>query len=257
MKAYIKVLDRPPYHGLEMAEGLKRLGYQVSREVVRNPSEKDILVIWNRYNRVQQEANAIEAAGGRVVVVENGYFGRNYRGGPWYAVSLRQHAIGGLPKPDIDMWRRIDYPVKPWRTEGSEYVILAQRGIGSDEIKSPPDWHNKIAQNLSSLTDKPMRIRPHPGAQTNLPPVSFGNDLDRAEAAITWASSAGIKAILEGTYVYYGLDGWIGGVCASHISLFPKWHKPVNRNQLLARLATAMWNLEEMQSGEGFRCLLE
>lgn len=253
-RASIMVLERPPYHGAEVAEALKGLGYAPTFSQISDPRPGDLLVLWNRYARYEANAADFERNGGTVVIMENGYFGRNYRGGPWYALSIGQHNGGGLlPPANLRMWDRIDYPEQDWRyNPDGDIVVLATRHMGSEKQREPQGWAERIAAEIGA------RIRAHPGAQKDDPVERdrlLWEDIKDAAYCITWGSSAGLKAIMMGIPVSYGLRNWIGSSAAQRIEA---GHKAFcgDRSLLKARLATAMWNLDEIRSGEAFRWLL-
>ncbi len=257
-RAYIKVLERPPYHGKEMADALSRMGYKTYFRPFADVTGDDVLLIWNRYDRDEAQAAAFEAVGARVIVVENGFFGRCIAGGPWYTMALGHHAgLGQYPEPDISKWNRLGYKWRPWKEKrGDEIVVLASRGMGERTIKQPSGWPESISEAIRQRTGRPVRIRKHPGPQYTVPEVSLEEDIHNAFATVTWASAAGLKSIMYGIPCYYGLKGWIGAAAARHVS--EDLNKPYlgPRLPLRAQLATAIWSLDEIKSGEAFRCLL-
>ena len=89
------ILRRPPYRGDQFIAGLRRVGFEVITAPQKNPRPGDVLVIWNRSGGNEALATRYERAGGRVLVVENGYFGREWRGGHWYAIAEGQHSGAG------------------------------------------------------------------------------------------------------------------------------------------------------------------
>ena len=102
-------------------------------------------------------------------------------------------------------------------------------------------------------TGMPVRIRKHPGPQYAVPEVSLEDDLANAWAAVTWGSSAGLKAICMGVPVFHGFPNWIGASAASRIG---GQRFMGDRSPMLHRLATAMWSVDEIKSGAAFECLL-
>ncbi len=258
--ACVRVLHRPPYHGDRMAAALTGLGYRIAMAPESKPKPVDVLVLWNRYPRDEGFCRAYDAAGARIIIIENGYFGRNFKGSEWYAVALSQHnGCGRWAKASADRWRALGIELKPWRKEGREIVLLATRHMGSEETAEPKTWLGDLQRWLRRETERPVRVRQHPGPQGAVPKVSLEDDLKDAWAAMTWGSSAGLKALAMGVPVFHGLKGWIGssasrwlggGVDIKESRFFGK------RAPMFHRVASAMWSLEEIESGKAFKCLL-
>ena len=248
---------RPPYNGDRFASGLRALGYQVSDKADPRPTAGDVLVIWNRLGFFEPAAVRYEAAGAHVIVVENGYLGRQWRGSTWYAMARGEHnGCGTWPAADPQRWQSFGIDLPPWDTQGHEIVILAQRGIGSGAVRQPQGWSESARRWLIKTTSRPIRVRSHPGSQKAKPPVTLERDLSNAWAVVTWGSSAGLSAITLGIPVFHGLAGWIGATAArpfGHDIEDPFRGDPA---PMFHRLATAMWSVEEIESGEAFRKLL-
>ena len=256
-RAAILVLERPPYHGIEVGQALEKLGFRVQFSAFDDPKPEDLLILWNRYQRYEGFATNFERNGARVVIMENGYFGRNWENGPWYALSIGQHNGAGLmPPANLRMWDRIGFPEQEWRINPTgDVVVLATRHMGSEMQREPQGW----SEQWVKAGDGDVRIRAHPGAQKDDPTTerdkALFEDIKNAQFCITWGSSAGLKAIMMGIPVSYGLRNWIGSSAARSIySSEGSFYG--SRDLLKARLATAMWNLDEIRSGEAFKWLL-
>lgn len=258
--AYVSVLKRPPYHGDRMEAGLRRLGYDVLPAKPGRIMAGDVLLIWNRYPREEVLASAYERAGASVIVVENGYFGRNFNGAEWYAMALGQHnGCGILPPPSSHRWASLGVDLDGWRLGGREIVILASRNLGSPSVREPVGWAEKTASRLRRVVNKHVRIRRHPGPQAQCLDASLADDLIDAWAAVTWGSGAGLKALTLGVPVFHGLPRWIGRRAARQIEacLTPNDTRFTgDRRPMFHQIASAMWSIGEIESGEAFRCLL-
>lgn len=235
--------------------GLEQCGYSVKSEPSRDPSADEVIIVWNRSGESGVNARRYELAGAKVIVAENGYLGREWRGGYWYAIACDNHnGAGKWPDLGPSRWDGWNLDIKPWHTDGKEIVILAQRGIGCPSLRQPRLWHEQIAREIAKRTKRPVRIRPHPG---RLPePVSLVDDLKSAWACVTWASAAGLKALMLGVPVFHGCPSWIGGSAAMPVSSDLDQPFLGDRLPMFRRLACAMWNTEEIATGEPFRCLL-
>jgi len=252
--AHVRILARPPYNGAAIADSLGALGFDIPPGPPRRWGPGDILVTWNRYPRDERLAAECEAAGGRVFVIENGYFGRNHPGGPWYAVSVGQHnGVGVLPEPSRDRWRRLGIDLGPWFLDGREIVVLGTRGFGSEKVREPAGWANRTADHLRRTSGRPVRIRKHPGAQADCSTADLLDDLRDAYAAVTWGSGAGLKALTAGIPVFHGLRGWIARDAARLVDFGVGERWSGDRAPVFHRIASAMWSLAEIRNGDAFR----
>lgn len=246
------IRPHPHYRRQAFEEGLARAGYRV-REAVPDPTEHDVLVIWNRYGRCESEAARFESRGATVLVVENGYIGQDDQGQQYYAIARKHHNGAGLWRV-FDARRRIGgVTVEPWRQGGTEIVLLAQRGIGPKGVAQPHQWPRETLDHLRRITDRPVRIRAHPGTRDCVPLME---DLADAWCVVTWASGAAIKALCAGIPVFHGLKQWIGAPAAR---LGCDIEAPVRegRTLMLHRLSWAQWTVDEIVTGWPFRALCE
>lgn len=230
--------------------GLQQLGFKIST-TPRELGRGDVLLIWNRYGAGDRYARAAEAAGAAVIVAENGYLGRQWNGGRWYAMSLNRHNGAGQWFPrGPERWARIGTQIAPWREAGDHVLVLPQRGIGTPPVAQPPDWQRQLRID----TARPVRIRPHPGERGGGVPLE--DDLRGAHACITWASGAALKALAAGVPVFHACAQWIGAPAARRWPADPESPLLGDRLPMFERLAWAMWELEEIARGDAFRHLL-
>lgn len=226
--------------------GLRAAGYRLV-EALPDPDPTDAVLIWNRKDRTEPIVARVEAAGGKVFVTENGYLGKGWIGGSWYALATGHHSGAGQ-WPDGGPQRWASFGVEPdaWREGGTETVILGQRGIGEKGIASPKYWAEVIQRRIGG------RIRVHPGRDHAGP--KLGDDLRNAACAVTWGSSAGLLALLHGIPVFYDMPKWIGAGAARPLSQFHlgPLRDDAARLAMFQRLAWAMWRIDEIQSGEAF-----
>jgi hypothetical protein len=252
--AYCLVRSGPHYRADGFRSGLQKCGYEVRTTISRAPRSGDLLCIWNRYSSYEDRAEQFERAGCRVVVAENGYFGADAQGRRLYALSLGEHHHGGAPQTaasfDAEKW-----DMRPWRTDGDHILVVGQRGIGSKRMRSPQEWiDGTIADRLAVRTRRPVRFRRHPGK--NAPAVPLADDLRGCHAVVVWHSAAGVEALLAGVPVLYAAPRWIAEKAAAPLE-GADLENPFlgDRSAGLANAFANQWSIDEIASGEAFRCL--
>lgn len=245
--ACLLLRDKPHYRRDAFAAGLAAAGWSVNAQP--RPSAGDLLVIWNRYGVNDDIARDYEAAGGRVVVAENGFLGRDAPGGPWYALSLGEHHHGGAA---LD-FSRLKHKPTPWRATGDHILVCAQRGFGSRKMASQ-GWATGIEYWLRHRTKRPIRVRKHPG--NSAPVVPLADDLRGAHAAVIWSSCAGVSALLAGIPVFYAAPRWIAEEDAAPLER-ADLERPFmgDRADGLANAAGNSWSVDEIASGAPFHAL--
>lgn len=254
MHATCLIRPEPCYRRAAFEKGLKRAGYTLTTSLVPARA-RDVLVTWNRMKgSAEATCERWEAAGGIVLVAENGYLQaldkthKNY-----YALSVGQHHRGRNAADGTNRFSRLGWTPKPQRTAGREVLVLAQRGIGSRLMASPPQWAEKAAVLLRRQTKLPVRIRYHPGVR--LDPVPLEQDLKDAVACVIWSSGAGVRALVEGVPVFYAAPHWIAQDGALRLEQFALPVPPMCAASLDAafrRVAWGQWHFDEIASGEPF-----
>lgn len=268
MKAALLIRTAVHYRHDAFKEGLRRLGYSV---VDTADTDADVVVMWNRYGSRHLYASAMEERGAKILVAENGYLGKDYRGESWYALAGRHHNGAGDWPRALGNARIAAYgpqALPPYRAPpvpGSRRVLrgllLPQRGIGPPGIASPIDWESRVrsAVRRSGLTVE-LAARQHPGANR-----ATGDGLEAAlssvDFAIVWSSGAGVKSLVHGTPVVSTYADWIGAPAATSLDEFLQTGMLRTdekiRAETLASVFAAMWRLDEIQSGEALQKVLE
>lgn len=255
MRAFCLIRSEPHYRRGAFESGLKALGYEIHGQPRTPPEPSDILIIWNRYAHFARQAAEFERRGARVIVAENGLFGRDWRGAHWYSLALGYTAAtgGAFPIGGPERWDSWGVEICEWRNGGREVIVLAQRGIGPAGIAQPHDWHRGTALQLKPSTNRKIRIREHPGEN---PAVPIEEDLRDAYAVVTWSSGAALKALLFGVPVFYALKDWCGAPMSRHFggNVDKPWHP--ERLPIFRRLAWSTWTTDEIATGEPFENLL-
>lgn len=232
--------------------GLRAAGFDVVPAIDR-PQRGDVLAVWNRYGGFDDHAGRFEAAGGTVLVIENGPLGKGWRGGEWFSLAVGHHAgAGRWPDGGASRWNDWRVDLAPYRTGGRETLIFGQRGIGEPGIRSPDRWAESVRGRFGG------RIRPHPG--TGEPAVSLEADLRDARECITWHSGAALQALLAGVPVWYAFPQWIGAAACWPLAEYGKKEPRRDdeaRRRMFERLAWSTWTLDEIRTGLPIRMLLE
>jgi hypothetical protein len=241
--------EGPNYRRECFLAGLEAAGVECVPKIER-PGPSDILLLWNRPPAREAEARRFEAAGARVLVIENGYLGKQWMGRKWFAMAWGHHAgAGRWPDGGPERWDSWGVEMAPWRGGIGDTLILAQRGIGEQGVASPRGWAEAVQRAIGG------RIRRHPGAYTAA--VSLEDDLAAASSVVTWHSAGALHALLGGVPVWYGFDRWIGAGAARVLREFgadPR-RDDAARLAMFRRMAWAMWDADEVRSGAAFRSL--
>jgi len=244
-------------------KGLGILGYDARLDW---PEKADLVVTWNRYGRFDQYCKRQEEDGIPIIVVENGYFGKDTEMGMHFAMALTSHAGAGLwPRTaGPARWRALDLHPRPLYRPAAGYplraLVLGQRGIGQPGVASPQGWERAAAQKLR-LWGVSATIRQHPGnlASQRLSP-SLEDAFKVVDFVATWGSGAAVKAMMAGKPVLYDAPKWVGSRGALPMTEESLKKLPFMedcRELGLQDIAAAQWSAEEVGSGQAIRSLLE
>lgn len=276
-QAYLLIRAQPYYRRDAFAAGLRAAGCSVTMQAPARYDSDTLLVIWNRYNH-HDLACRVDAAGGTVLVAENGYLGKG-GGTPkfdvhegqsadhYYALAIGGHnGSGRWHCGGPERFAALGVELQPWRTDGEHVLICPSRNFGRPDMLMPSNWVEKTACALRRITQRPIRIRAHPG--NDRPKRELDEDLQGAWAVVVWASSAGVHALVRGIPVICGAPWWIcKGAAFSGLDKVELLHDAADggrfgrimrhaRQGVFERLAWAQWTVTEIASGEPFRHLL-
>lgn len=252
----------PHYARDAFMAGLSLHGYEAfpcwpsDKDSVRapEPTRGDLIVVWNRQSATKDVVDRYEAAGARVIVAENGYIGSKEKGDLFALARTQHNGAGWHYTGDHDRLTSLGVEIKPWRENGRHVLVLPQRSIGPEGVAMPRGWAEDVVSRLKRITDRPIRVRPHPGL--NRYSVPLEPDLEDCWAAVTWGSGAGIKAIAAGIPVLHEFERWIGADAARFgiEDIEQPWIG--DRSPMLHRLSWAQWRRSEIEAGEPFKWLL-
>ena len=251
--AHVKVRKEPYYRREAIEKGLKNLGYTIW-PALHPTRREDLLVLWNKKRGADEDAaDRWEAAGGTVLVLENGYLQKVDK--TMYAISVHGHnGSGWFPVGDEDRFSRLGFEVKPWCTGGEYVLVCAQRGIGSKLMASPPGWAEKVGKLHSK--HGLVKIRPHPG--NFVAKVSLEKDLADASVCHIWSSGAGVRALVEGVPVQHYAPHWICSEASLGGAFDPCYGGcDTARAKALHHMSHGQWSVDEIASGEPFARILD
>lgn len=271
-KAHVLIRPLPHYRREAFAEGLRAAGCEVRTGMPSGLDASTVVLMWNRYGDNDVYADRVEAAGGTVLVAENGYIGagggtpKHTQGPGNHYYALARHAHNGRGQWHVggpERWDALGVAVKPWRAEGDHILVCANRSFGMRGAIMAPDWALDVAGRLKRVTRRPIRIRQHPGNFDAKVPLA--RDLENAHACVIWSSSCGVHALVAGVPVICEAPWWIcktatygNPAAVDDLVLDKHWQIALGmqRDLALHRLAWAQWTVEEIASGEPFRYLL-
>jgi hypothetical protein len=245
-------------------------GLDVKNGPPRQIDRNTLVVMWNRYNDNHALACQVEAAGGIVLVAENGYLGQGgstpkfdvvggVEDGHYYALAIGGHnGSGRWHWGGPERFDALNIDLKPLRTEGSHILVCPSRNFGRPDLIMPSSWLKRTREELDKYSALPVVVREHPG--NDRPKRTLAQDMEGAAAVVVWGSSAGVHALVQGIPVHAGAPHWI---CDSASLRLDELLKPAHVTQealrlwALQRMAWAQWTVDEIASGTPFRILMD
>lgn len=258
MRAYCLIREQPVYRRGAFVKGLRAAGYDV---LLRPPplriEEGDVLLIWNRYGANHEAALRVAEQEGVVLVAENAYVGNDREKRTLFALARDGHnGRGAWPFGGAERWLALGLSIAPWREDGEHVLICPNRSFGTPGGIMPLCWAEDVAKRLRKVTQRPVRIRPHPGNDPPRKPLV--EDLAGAWAVVIWSSSAGCEALLRGIPVLCEAPYWIcKSATQSSLARVEDRFPEDKRTAAFERLAWAQWSVKEIESGEPFSHLLK
>jgi hypothetical protein len=178
---------------------------------------------------------------------------------------------------DENRWKKIsknlNITVKDYRQSGNHILLLLQRNggwsMGNVDIQN---WANEVISIIRQHTNRPIKIRKHPGDKTSqeiIQPghpqckIKFSKDITLSEnvnllddlkdcwAAINYNSSPVVGAAIEGVpiFVMDTTKSQCAEIANKDLSMIENPNYP-DRQRWLERLSMFHWNFDELRSGE-------
>ncbi|MHA2067163.1 MAG: hypothetical protein ACXABY_22575, partial [Candidatus Thorarchaeota archaeon] len=260
MRALCRLREHPHYRRDSFVAGLRRCGFSVectphwSNPVEFSPKVDDVLVIWNIYGYNQQLIKNFYYVGAKVLVVENGYMGKDREGRQYYAIARDGHnGSGKWFVGNTDRFSLLGLEPQPWRKGGNYIVVRGQRGIGSSPMKSPPNWHADCIRRLSQYTHREIKFRAHPG--NNDKEVGLDKALENCHSLVTWASSEAGRALLRGIPAFYEAPNHVCELAMKRGIEEVEYplRNNIAREKAFHQMSWAQWSVDEISSGEPFK----
>jgi hypothetical protein len=166
------------------AQGANAAGDQgiIETNMAYRPSEVAVILGWvHEHGKTaahlqfrQQILDGQRAAGGRTVIADSNLFLYQNRSNPGYWLRYSYDGIFANTgeycdhAPDPDRWAHIQsqcgIQLQPWRQAGNHILLCLQRDGGwSMAGWDVVDWAMKNMIEIRKYSDRPIRIRPHPG----------------------------------------------------------------------------------------------
>lgn len=265
--AYVLVRQRDGYPHAAIMAGARAAGYSPRYGFDRDIDRDALLVTWTpwRNSIADRAGERHQANGGKWVVCENGYIGLGQT-----ALGLGGYNGWGDHKNEAsppDRYDVLKQRLFPWREDGRHILVIGQAG-GTDGRFTPPEsWIDNVAEELATLTDRPVVYRPKP-RYPRMPKrehanmtvagdsLSLGELLRGAWATVVYTSKVSVASVLAGVPVLY-----CGPKCVlsnQYGSGLENIENPptFEREPWLWDLAYAQWSPDEIATGEPFKRLL-
>ncbi len=234
-----------------------------------SPNSPHLMLRRNVFNYQQQR-------GRNTIIVDSNLF--NYKNKD-HPIKYLRYGMGGVfpttanyfwDNPDPKRWQQIsshlDIPLKDWRKKGNHILICTQRNGGwSMKGLEVTHWLEQTVDEIKKYTDRPIIVRGHPGdksaknylqSKPGRYTVSTNehilNDFAGAWAVVTYNSSPGVAASIEGipAFITDPTPEVSQAYAVGNYDL-SKLENPdlKDRQPWVEKLAMCHWNFSELDSG--------
>lgn len=275
------------------AQGVNALDDQgiVESAMAYQPSDVAVILGWvHEHGKTaahlefrQQILDGQRAAGGRTVIADSNLFLYKNKSNPGYWLRYSYDGIFANTgeycdnNPDPDRWARIqehyNLQLQPWRQSGNHILLCLQRDGGwSMAGWDVVDWALKNIIEIRKYSDRPIRIRPHPGDKKarkycdrllklcqgrRINHVSISGegtsltaDFSNCWAVVNHNSSPAVAAVIEGIPIILTdpVRSQAGEVATKGINRIENPLMP-DRQSWIQRISQFHWSHEELRSG--------
>jgi hypothetical protein len=197
---------------------------------------------------------------------DSGTYLRYSLGGPFYDRAEYANRNSSTAKW-AEISQRLGIQIKPQQTNPYGHVLVCVQRDGGFAMKTldPQVWLQQKISQIRSVTDRPIRIRPHPGKfemanfahYATMPGVTVSNplasrladDLQGAHSAVFFNSSASVAAVCEGIPVFADDASCVSWAVANHDIAKIEAPGSFDPQQWIYDLAAAHWSDRDAQQG--------
>jgi len=276
------------------AQGVNAVGDQgiIESNMNYQPSEVAVILGWvHEHGKTaahlqfrQQILDGQRAAGGRTVIADSNLFLYKNKQNPGYWLRYSYDGIFANTgeycdhAPNPSRWARIQehyhLQLQPWRQSGNHILLCLQRDGGwSMAGWDVVDWAIKNIVEIRKYSDRPIRIRPHPGdkraskycdrilklcqgrrltqIELSQPASSLMQDFANCWAVVNHNSSPGVAAAIEGIPVFLTDPERSQARDVATLSL-NRMENPFmpDREAWIQRISQFHWSHQELQTGK-------
>ena len=175
-------------------------------------------------------------------------------------------------KLDLNKWETFSkwhgVELKPWRTNGTHILVLAQRPKGFNMFTDQDEWLAKTIAAIRKYSQRPIMVRMHPGDGTRFKQIEklqkrYGTSISISEhdnikdalvncwCCVGYASTPNVVSAIEGVPVYVEepTKSWAKDICFNDLSQIENPPLP-DRSQWINKIANIHWSNDEVKSGK-------
>jgi hypothetical protein len=269
-KSYGALNSAPVFDAFE--NGLRTHGFTVVHDIM----DADVAVIWSvlwhgRMNKNRQVWEHFKNLNKPVIILEVGAVKR----GVTWRVGLNGISRSALITKDKDDFiTDITQSLKPWRDSG-DYILICGQNDKSLLWNSMPKmgtWVSNVIEKIQNYTSRPIIFRPHPRCPVSDIESYFKNvyrqtpahmsstydtynlNFDNIHAVVSWSSSPGSLAVINGVPVFAGVDNFAYPVANAELSDIETPAMP-DRNIWFSEFLNSEFTLNELTAGMPLKTL--
>lgn len=277
------------------AQGVKAVGDNVlvEWEYKYTPSRLAVMLGWATTNtggrnitlrkqiigeqrRLGNHTMCIDASCWKYLDVNSGYL-RYSIGGPFYDRAEYANQNSDSTKWD-EISHRLGVQLKPVQNNTTGHILVCMQRDGGFAMKTldPMTWLQQKMQQIRSVTNRPIWIRPHPG-QYDMKDFQHWNDkkqikygvtileptqsqlidnLKTAHSAVFFNSSASVAAVCEGIPVFADDESCVAWAVANKDISQIECPQYFDRQQWIYDLAAAHWSDDDARAGRIYQKFL-
>jgi hypothetical protein len=261
-KSYGALNSAPVFSAFET--GLKTYGF----DVVHDSMDADIAVIWSVLWHGRMRGNEavwdhFKNLNKPVIVIEVGAVNR---GVTW------KIGLNGISRSSLILKSKDDYnntiQLLPWRQSGDHILICGQndKSLLWKNMPKMGTWVSNVIEEIRGYTKMPIVFRPHPrcpvhGIESYFKNVhrqmpnhvastydSYDLKFNKVHAVISWSSSPGSLAVVNGIPVYTGTDSFAYPVANTEFSNIENPVMP-DRTSWISEFANSEYTIDELKNG--------